>query len=123
MMTEEMKIASILKDLGIAPNLLGYLYLKYAVQLAVQDITFAYSVTKRMYPEVAKHFKSSPTRVERAMRVAIELGWKKGCVTIQRKLFGYTVDADDGCPTNGSFVATVADYVNMIRGEDYSYGT
>lgn len=115
----ELNISNILKDLGISPILTGYLYLKYAVQVTVQDesLIITKGVTTKLYPAVAEHFNSTTARVERAIRHAIERGWRRGNKATQNRLFGYTVEEDARYPTNGTFILTVADYLNMTQEE------
>lgn len=113
----ELKIADILKDLGISANIMGYFYSKYAVELLVKDISLVNSITTRLYPLVAKKFNTTCSRVERAIRHAIEKGWDRGNLKTQNKLFGYTVSSDKGNPTNGEFLCTIADWLNMTSKE------
>ena len=70
-------------------------------------------ITKRLYPEVAKKFNSTASRVERAIRHAVETGWNRGNAELQERIFGFTIDAERGKPTNSEFIATVADWLNM----------
>ena len=111
----ELKIASLLKDLGVPANLQGYFHLKYAVSLAVEDISITNRITKELYPSVAKKFKTTPARVERAIHHAIEISWGRGNIDTQNKLFGYTVDQGKGKPTNSEFISTVADWLVMTE--------
>lgn len=119
-MTNEMKISNMLKDLGIPADLLGYRYLRYAIDLVMNDWSYVYGLTKKTYPSVAKKYFSTPTRVERAIRHAIETAWTRGNQDTQEKLFGYTVDSFRGRPTSGEFIGTVADY--LLHCEEESDG-
>lgn len=112
-MNKELIISNTLKDLGVAVNLSGYKYLKEAISLAMDNSNIIGSITKIMYPVLANKFGSTPARVERAMRHAIESGWLLGDKELQDKLFRYTVNASKGKPTNSAFVATIADYLTM----------
>ena len=114
-MTNEIRISNMLKDLGVATNLSGYQYLKYAIDLTMRDMTLTKKITKVIYPMVAKRFGTKPTCVERSIRHAIETGWHKGNIVTQDALFGYTIDSDSSKPTNGSFISAVADYLNMVE--------
>jgi two-component system response regulator (stage 0 sporulation protein A) len=73
------------------------------------------SITKKLYPTIANEFKTTETRVERAIRRAINMGWERGNIEFQQKLFGYTVNHDKGCPTNSEFIVTLADWFNMLQ--------
>ena len=106
-------ISSALKELGIPASLSGYHYARYAIELIIQDIRLINSITKVIYPKVAKEFNTKPSRVERGIRTAIEAGWYRGNTVFADKLFGYSVNPNNGRPTNGEFVATVADYIMM----------
>ena len=110
-------ISNALKDLGISPSLLGYTYLRDAIQLVMEDARLVHAITKELYPIVAKRNNTTPTRAERAMRHAIETGWIKGSVTVQNAMFGRTVSCERGKPTNSEFIATVADYLKTTTEE------
>lgn len=114
------KISKLLKEFGIPANLLGYQYLRYAITVVVNEPNTVHSVTKVLYPRVAKAFNTSCTRVERACRHAIELGWNRGNPELIDKYFGWSVNA--GCkPTNSEFIATLAD--SLIVGGDEGVGS
>ncbi len=114
---KHMLISEIIKEVGVPVSLLGYHYLKYAVEMIVEDISLINSITKIVYPKIAKRFNTTDSRVERAIRNAIETGWSRGNQNIQNKLFGYTIDSNKGKPTNCEFIVTVADYINMLKVE------
>lgn len=114
-MNKELRIANILKDLGVAANLRGYHYLKNAIELVTNDMSYVQGICKRLYPEIAKRFSTTASRVERNIRHAIETGWLKGDEETEAMLFGYTVSASRGRPTNGEFIGTVADYLRMTQ--------
>lgn len=111
--TKEIAISNLLKDLGVTPGLLGYTYLKTAIGLQMEDPTYKISIVYKLYPEVARIHGTTPSRVERAIRHAIEKGWTLGCASVQNDLFRYTIDESRGKPTNGEFMATVSDYLQM----------
>ena len=113
-MTNELKIAEILKDLGV-PATSGYFYLKYAVELMKEDITLSKAITKRLYPMIAKKFNTTNSAAERCIRHAIQVAWNRGNLETQDRLFGFTVDVEKGCPTNGEFIVTVADWLRMTE--------
>lgn len=112
-MITNLQIAEVIKELGVSPSLKGYHYLKSAIKKMVTDITYMDSITKRLYPEIAKQFDTTASCVERAMRHAIESGWEKGNIACQTKLFGYSVNANKDNPTNSEFICTIADWFNM----------
>lgn len=111
-MDNKLNISSIMKELGIPASLLGYRYLQYAIDVAVSDISYVDSITKRLYPSIAKQFGTTPARVERACRHAIEVGWDRGNATLKQKIFGFSINPIIGKPTNSEFIANVADYIS-----------
>lgn len=108
-------ISDTLKDLGITPGMHGYDYLRYAIKLTIDSPEIAYMLTKRIYPDVAKHFNSTPARVERAMRHSITIAWDEPYNCARDSIFRGTIRAAIGKPTNGAFIATVADYLITER--------
>lgn len=114
----KMKITKTIKELGIPANVSGYHYMRYAIELMINDLTLINAITKKLYPAVAKQFNSTASRVERAIRHAIEVGWERGDLELVEKMFGYSVSADKCRPTNGEFIATVADYLLLESGEN-----
>lgn len=113
-MISELQISETLKELGVPADLFGYFYLKYAVEVVSQDYSLIHQITKRVYPAIAEKFNTTCSRVERTIRVAIEVGWNRGNIKFQNKLFGFTVEMAKGKPTNSEFIVTVADWLNMI---------
>ena len=105
-------ITKVMQDMGIPAHLKGYRLIRYAVELLVEDINRADQIIV-LYGDVAKKFNDTPSRTERAIRHAIETGWSRGDVDLQKKLFGYTVDYTKDKPTNSEFLTTVADYILM----------
>lgn len=112
-MNNKERITSTIKELGIPANILGYNYLRYAIEITVQDFSIVNKITTRLYPEIANKFDTTNSRTERAIRHAIEVGWLRGNEDLIIKLFGYSISADKGKPTNSEFIATVADYIIM----------
>lgn len=104
-------ISNTLKNLGITPGLLGYQYLREAIEITMKDTNAVHHITKMIYPPLARIFKSSRTKVERDMRIAIERAWAHGTTEKQLAVFGDSIDAVRGRPTNSEFIATVADYL------------
>ena len=109
----EWRIADILRNIGVSANLRGYKYLKYAIQLAIENPNVLNGITKNLYPDVAKHFQSDSSKVERGMRHAIDVAWLRGDVDIQQVIFGNSVNLKTGKPTNSEFIAGVAEYLGL----------
>lgn len=107
----EATVADILREIGIPARILGYQYVREAIKLTVRDMTLMHSMTKTLYPATAEKFNTTPSRVERAIRHAIEVAWDRGDLETLQKYFGYTVSSAKGKPTNGEFIAMLADHV------------
>ncbi len=108
-LTIEQKICRLINEVGIPAHVLGYDYLQYAISLAYSDDEYVHSITKQLYPAVAKKFGTTPNRVERAIRHAIRMAWRNGDTSVHEKYFGSTTKDTDQKPTNGKFIATMAD--------------
>ena len=114
-------ISDTLFQVGIPAHILGYQYLRYAIKLAIKDINLVSSVTKQMYPCVAERFKTTPSRVERAIRNAIEIAWDRGNPEVLDNIFGYSVDSKKGKATNSEFIAMIADRLSLkLKLKDYA---
>ena len=109
----EMVVTDIIHTIGIPAHIKGYHYLREAIMLAIMDEDMLESVTKLLYPTVAKRFDTSPSRVERAIRHAIETAWDRGDVDVLTKMFGYTVNCGKGKPTNSEFIALITDNLRL----------
>ena len=109
----EAKITNIIHEIGVPAHIKGYLYLREAITMVVADMELLSAVTKELYPNIAKEFNTTPSRVERAIRHAIEVAWSRGKVDTINSLFGYTVHNEKGKPTNSEFVAMVADKLRL----------
>lgn len=110
----EVKISKILKQLGILPNLSGYGYSKEAINMVLEDDSAVRrGVTKVIYPAVARKFHTTSSRVERAIRHAVERAWTRGDAELMEDIFGWGISADRGKPTNSEFIAGVADYIKL----------
>lgn len=107
------KITQIMRDVGVPAHIKGYQYMRDAIMMAVKDREIISAVTKRLYPELAKVHKTTPSRVERAIRHAIEVAWNRGRVDTINELFGYTINTRKGKPTNSEFIAMVADTLRL----------
>ena len=114
----ENKITKIIQEIGIPAHIKGYLYIREAINMVIDDMDYLGAVTKELYPAVAERYNTTPSRVERAIRHAIEVAWNRGKIETLDKLFGYTVSNAKGKPTNSEFIALIAD---KIRLEEESY--
>ncbi len=109
----ERQITEVIHEIGIPAHIKGYQYVREAIIIAVQDMDVINAVTKVLYPEVAHRFSSTPSRVERAVRHAIEVAWDRGDLETLQKYFGYTVNSAKGKPTNSEFIAMIADRIRL----------
>jgi len=110
-------VTKMLHDIGVPAHIKGYQYLREAIIMAVKNIDVINAVTKILYPTVAKTFSTTPSRVERAIRHAIEVAWDRGDVEEIQRIFGYTVSNIKGKPTNSEFIAMLADHLILeIKG-------
>lgn len=109
----EAAITNIIHEIGVPAHIKGYLYLRKAITMVYEDIELLGSITKVLYPDVAKHFNTTSSRVERAIRHAIEVAWSRGNIEAISSLFGYTVNASKAKPTNSEFIAMVADKLRL----------
>lgn len=116
----EVEITNIIHEIGIPAHIKGYQYLREAITMVVNDIELLNGITKELYPGIAKTFNTTPSRVERAIRHAIEVAWSRGRVETINKLFGYTIHDEKGKPTNGEFIAMVADKLR-VQARNMSY--
>ena len=108
-------VTSIIHEVGVPAHIKGYQYVREAIMIAVEDMDVINSVTKVLYPEVAKRFGTTPSRVERAIRHAIEAAWDRGDLETLQKFFGYTVSNSKGKPTNSEFIAMISDRIRLQR--------
>jgi len=109
----ERQITAIIHEIGVPAHIKGYQYLREAIRLAVDDMEVINAVTKILYPTVAKKFGTTASRVERAIRHAIEVAWDRGDLETLQKYFGYTVSNAKGKPTNSEFIAMIADRISL----------
>jgi len=109
----EQEVSEILQKLRIPPHFKGYTYLRKAIMLCVKEPTLINEVTKKLYPRIAEEFNSTPNRVERSMRFAIETAWSKGEIEYLHELMGHIVDEKKGKPTNVSFIAKISDRIRL----------
>ena len=107
--TLEMQVTKIIHQIGVPAHIKGYQYLRDSILLAIEDEEIINAVTKRLYPSVAKKHATTSSRVERAIRHAIEVAWDRGDVEVLNSYFGYTIHNDRGKPTNSEFIAMISD--------------
>ncbi len=109
----ETMVTGIIHEIGVPAHIKGYQYLREAIIIAVNDMDVINAITKVLYPQVAKTFQTTPSRVERAIRHAIEVAWDRGDLDTLQKFFGYTVSNTKGKPTNSEFIALIADKLQL----------
>lgn len=109
----ETEITNIIHEIGVPAHIKGYMYLREAITMVVNDMELLSAVTKELYPSIAKKYNTTASRVERAIRHAIEVAWGRGQVDAINKLFGYTVHGEKGKPTNSEFIAIIADKLRL----------
>ena len=109
----ETEITNIIHEIGVPAHIKGYMYLREAITMVVNDMELLSAVTKELYPSIAKKYNTTASRVERAIRHAIEVAWGRGQIEAINKLFGYTIHNDKGKPTNSEFIAMVADKLRL----------
>ena len=111
----ERQVTAVIHEVGVPAHIKGYQYVREAIIIAVQDMDVINAVTKVLYPEVAKRYSTTPSRVERAVRHAIEVAWERGDLDTLQRYFGYTVNSSKGKPTNSEFIAMIADRIRLQR--------
>ena len=109
----ETKVTNIIHKVGVPAHIKGYKYLRTAIMKSIVDEDIINSVTKELYPQIALQYKTTPPRVERAIRHAIEVAWNRGEEETLQKIFGYTVQSNKGKPTNSEFIAMIADRLRL----------
>lgn len=109
----ENDVTQMLHEIGIPAHIKGYQYLRDAISISVTDQEMMTSVTKVLYPTIAKSHQTTPSRVERAIRHAIEVAWSRGKMDTIDEIFGYTVSNGKGKPTNSEFIALISDKIRL----------
>lgn len=109
----EALVTNVIHEVGVPAHIKGYQYLREAIMMVVNDIDIINQITKQLYPEIAEKYKTTPSRVERAIRHAIEVAWGRGQTDTVESIFGYTVSAAKGKPTNSEFIAMIADKLRL----------
>ena len=109
----EALVTNIIHEVGVPAHIKGYQYLREAIMMVVNDIDVINQITKSLYPDIASKFSTTPSRVERAIRHAIEVAWGRGQSEVVESIFGYTISAAKGKPTNSEFIAMIADKLRL----------
>lgn len=109
----EADVTNIIHEIGVPAHIKGYQYLREAIMMSVNDIEMLNSITKILYPTIAKQYQTTSSRVERAIRHAIEVAWSRGKMDTIDELFGYTINNGKGKPTNSEFIALIADKIRL----------
>ena len=109
----EKDVTDMIHEIGVPAHIKGYQYLREAIMMSVEDPARISSITKILYPTIAKRFQTTPSRVERAIRHAIEVAWSRGRMETLDAMFGYTSDTGKGKPTNSEFIALIADRIRL----------
>ena len=109
----ELRVSNILQEIGITAHIKGYTYIRTAIIMTVNNPQIMENVTKVLYPEVAKAYNTTSSRVERAIRHAIEVAWNRGDVDVLNSYFGYTIQSSRGKPTNSEFIAMISDKLRL----------
>ncbi|MGI6663550.1 MAG: sporulation transcription factor Spo0A [Bacillota bacterium] len=111
--SQDSRVTSIMHELGIPAHIKGYLYLRDAIIMVVDRVDLLSKITKELYPTIAQKYTTTPSRVERAIRHAIEVAWDRGNMEFIQKVFGHTISQEKGKPTNSEFIAMVADRLRL----------
>lgn len=109
----EALVTNIIHEVGVPAHIKGYQYLREAIMMVVNDIDVINQITKSLYPQIASKYNTTPSRVERAIRHAIEVAWGRGQQEAVESIFGYTISASKGKPTNSEFIAMIADKLRL----------
>lgn len=109
----EALVTNIIHEVGVPAHIKGYQYLREAIMMVVDNVEVINQITKGLYPQIATKFKTTPSRVERAIRHAIEVAWGRGDQQVVESIFGYTISASKGKPTNSEFIAMIADKLRL----------
>ena len=109
----ESVVTEFIHELGVPAHIKGYQYIRSAIMMVIEDMELLNYITKQLYPTIAKKYKTTSSRVERAIRHSIEVAWNRGKPETMDEIFGYTVDTGKGKPTNSEFIAMVADRIRL----------
>ncbi|MDO5146347.1 MAG: sporulation transcription factor Spo0A [Eubacteriales bacterium] len=117
----EVIVTNIIHEIGVPAHIKGYQYLRDSITMAVTDMDILNSITKQLYPSIAELHNTTPSRVERAIRHAIEVAWTRGKMDTIYELFGYTIQSGKGKPTNSEFIALIADKIRLEYKKDMNF--
>lgn len=109
----EEQVTDVIHEIGVPAHIKGYQYLRDAILMCIDDMEMLNYITKILYPAIAKKYQTTPSRVERAIRHAIEVAWSRGEISVIESIFGYTVNRGKGKPTNSEFIALIADKIRL----------
>ncbi len=109
----EKDVTEMIHEIGVPAHIKGYQYLREAIMMCVEDVEMLNSITKILYPTIGEKFQTTASRVERAIRHAIEVAWSRGKMETLEGLFGYTINTGKGKPTNSEFIALIADKIRL----------
>ena len=109
----EKDVTDMIHEIGVPAHIKGYQYLREAIMMSVKDVDMLGSITKVLYPTIASKYQTTSSRVERAIRHAIEVAWNRGRMETLNSLFGYTISTGKGKPTNSEFIALIADKIRL----------
>jgi len=109
----ETEVTNLIHEVGVPAHIKGYQYLRESILMAIEDMDILNAITKQLYPAIAKKFDTTPSRVERAIRHAIEVAWSRGKMDTIEKLFSYSISMGKGKPTNSEFIALIADRMRL----------
>lgn len=112
----EETVTKMIHEIGVPAHIKGYLYLRESIILSVLEMGMLNSVTKMLYPSIAQRYQTTPSRVERAIRHAIEVAWSRGKMDTIDEMFGYTIHTGKGKPTNSEFIALISDKIRLKYG-------
>lgn len=113
----EKDVTDMIHEIGVPAHIKGYQYLREAIMLSVDNQEMLGSITKILYPTIAQKYDTTPSRVERAIRHAIEVAWSRGRMETLEALFGYTINTGKGKPTNSEFIALISDKIRLLYRE------
>ncbi len=113
----EKDVTDMIHEIGVPAHIKGYQYLREAIMLSVNNNEMLNCITKLLYPTIARKYETTPSRVERAIRHAIEVAWSRGRMETLDALFGYTINTGKGKPTNSEFIALIADKIRLLYRE------
>lgn len=109
----DVAVTNVIHEMGVPAHIKGYQYLREAILMVIDEVSLLGAVTKELYPMIAQKYQTTPSRVERAIRHAIELAWDRGNVEMMNRFFGYTINLERGKPTNSEFIAMIADRLRI----------